>query len=73
MSTNLSSNPPLTSPAESHVDKVCSCLEVDTHVKAAGIVSPYSHVGDLHALVDVWLYAAFAVSCIEDMSDSMLG
>ncbi len=63
----------LTSSAESPVDKVCCCLEVDAHVKATGVMSLYAHVGDLQALVDVWLSSAFAVSGIQDVSDSMHG
>lgn len=53
------------------MDKVCRCLEVDTHVKATGVMSLYTHVGDPHVLIDIGLSSAFAVSCIQDVCDSM--
>lgn len=55
------------------MDKLRCCLEVDAHVKATGVMSLYAHVGDLRALVDVWLDSAFTVSCIEDVGESMPG
>lgn len=63
---------PLTSSAETPLDKVCCCLEIDTHVKVTGVASLYAHVGDPHALIDIWLSSVFTVSCIQDVSDSML-
>lgn len=63
---------PLTSFAETPVDKVCCCLEVGTYVKVNGVVSFYAHVGDPHAIIDIWLSSVFTVSCIQDVSDSML-
>lgn len=55
------------------MDKVGCCLEVDTHVKRAGVMSLYAHVGDPHARINIWLPSAFTVSCIQDVSDSMHG
>lgn len=63
----------LTSSAESHVNKVCCGLEVDAHVKPNGVMSFYTHIGDPHALIDIWLSSAFTVSCIQDVSDSVSG
>lgn len=60
------------SSAESPVDKVCCCLEVDAHVKVTGITSVYAHIGDLHGVIDVWLPSAVTVGCVQDVSDSML-
>lgn len=60
-----------TSSAESPVDEISSCLEVDAHVKVTGVMSLYAQVGDLHALIDIWLSSVFTVSCIQDVSDSM--
>lgn len=65
--------PLLTSFAQSPVNKVCCCLEVDAHVKATGVMSLYAHVGDVHAPIDFWLSSTFAVSCVQDVSDSMYG
>ena len=62
-----------TSPAESPVDEVCCCEEVDAHVKATGVTSLYAHVCDLHASVDTWLSSTLTVSCIQDVCDLMLG
>ena len=62
-----------TSPAESPVDEVCCCEEVDAQVKATGVMSLYAHVCDLHAPVDTWLSSTLTVSCIQDVCDLMLG
>lgn len=54
------------------MDKVCCCLEVDTHVIVTGVMSLYAHVGDLHSLIDIWLSLTITVSCIQDVSDVIL-
>lgn len=63
---------PLTSSAKCPVDKVCSCLKVDTHVIVTGVMSRYAQIGDLHSLIDIWFSPIIAVSCIQDVSDLVL-
>lgn len=68
-----SSSPPLTSSAESRVNKVSRCPKVDAHVKVAGVTSVDAHVGDVHGGGGVRPSSAFTVSGVQDVSDSMKG